>query len=137
MMQQRIASLVGALALAFVAVLGIASPALAADEINNAVDADWTGTCTDRRYTPNVEGCVEPGGDILWVKDNAANGYSVKLRWYDLDGSRTGECVDTLGQAKAWTVCNKDFTEGHRIRWSLGWNSANGWDYSDWWTTTV
>ncbi|PRY59644.1 MULTISPECIES: hypothetical protein [Glycomyces] len=136
-MKQRIAALMGALALSVIAVLGIASPAMAADEINYAVDADWTGTCTDRRYTPNVEGCVEPGGDILWVKDNAANGYSVKLRWYDLDGSRTGECIDTLGQAKAWTICNKDFTEGHRIRWSLGWNSANGWDYSDWWTTTV
>ncbi|NUQ90397.1 MAG: hypothetical protein HOQ43_18290 [Glycomyces artemisiae] len=136
-MKQRIAALMGALALSVIAVLGIASPAMAADEINYAVDADWTGTCTDRRYTPSVEGCVEPGGDILWVKDNAANGYSVKLRWYDLDGSRTGECIDTLGQAKAWTICNKDFTEGHRIRWSLGWNSANGWDYSDWWTTTV
>lgn len=137
MMRKRIVALLGALSLALIAALGIASPAAAADEINYAVDADWNGDCTDRRYLPQVDGCVEPDGDILWVKDNAANGYSVKLRWFDEDGDRSGECIDTLGQAKAWTVCNKDLPEGHDIMWSVGWNSADGWNYSDWWRTRV
>ncbi|MFC3494237.1 hypothetical protein [Glycomyces rhizosphaerae] len=136
-MRKRIVALLGALSLALTVALGIASPAAAADEINYAVDADWNGDCTDRRYLPQVDGCVEPNGDILWVKDNVANGYAVKLRWFDEDGDRSGECIDTLGQAKAWTVCNKDFPEGHDIMWSVGWNSANGWNYSDWWRTRV
>jgi hypothetical protein len=137
MMRKRIAAVLAAITVSLVAILGIASPAAAAAEINYAVDADWTGTCTHRLYLPHVDGCVEPAGDILWVKDNQANNYSVKLRWYDQDGNRSGECIDTLGQARAWTVCNKDFPEGHDIRWSVGWNSANGWDYSDWQTTRV
>jgi hypothetical protein len=137
MMRKRIAAVLAALAISLFAALGIASPAAAADEINYAVDADWTGSCTDRRYLPQVDGCVQANGDILWIKDNVANGYGVKLRWYDQDGSRSGECIDTLGQAKAWTVCNKDFPEGHDIRWSLCWDSSTGWDCSDWWTTRV
>jgi hypothetical protein len=137
MMRKRIAAVLAALAVSLLAVLGTASPAAAASEKNYAVDADWNGDCTDRRYLPQVDGCVEPDGDIFWIKDNAANGYGVKLRWYDLDGDRSGECINTLGQAKAWAVCNKDLPEGHDIKWSLGWDSANGWDYSDWWTTRV
>ncbi|MDA1387756.1 MULTISPECIES: hypothetical protein [Glycomyces] len=137
MMRKRIAAALAALAVSLLAGFGIASPAAAASETNYAVDADWTGSCASPRYTPNVDGCVQSNGDDLWVKDNVANGYGVKLRWYDQDGTRTGECIDNLGQAKAWTYCNKDFTDGHDIRWSVCWDSANGWDCSDWWTTRV
>lgn len=136
-MRKRIAAILAVFSLALLSVLAVASPASAADEINYAVDADWTGDCTDRRYLAKVDGCVQPNGDILWVKDNVADGYGVSLRWYDLDGSRTGECIDKLGQAKAWTVCNKDFPEGHDFRWSICWDSANGWDCSIWWITRV
>jgi hypothetical protein len=137
MTRKRIAAALAALAVSLLAGFGIASPAAAASEINYAVDADWTGSCTSPRYTPNVDGCVQSNGDDLWVKDNVANGYGVKLKWYDQDGTRTGECIDNLGQAKAWTYCNKDFTEGHDIRWSICWDSANGWDCSDWYSTRV
>jgi hypothetical protein len=136
MKRTRLAAVVGALLFSMTVVLGIASPAMAADEPNQAVDADWSSNCTPK-YLPMVDGCIQANGDDLWIKDNVANGYSVKLEWYDLDGTRTGECVNTLGQAKAWTYCNKDFTEGHDIRWQLCWNSSNGWDCSDWWTTRV
>lgn len=138
MIRKRIAAALVALATALVAVLGFAAPALAV-EYDGAVDATWNNDhykhCMNTTF---VEACVQPEGDVLWVKDNVENGKAVGILWFEVGGSRSGECIDELGVAKGWTVCNKDFPEGSTIRWQVGWELAGDtWDWSNPTTTKV
>ncbi|MEU6249427.1 hypothetical protein [Glycomyces sp. NPDC047010] len=142
-MRRRIAALIGTLATAFAIVLATASPA-AAYEINYATDVDWNTdyakVCTIDTYVFGAgQACVQPTGDDIWVKDNDKNGYQVAVYWDDLNSARAGKCVDDLGVDKAWVLCNKDWTEGHTIRWRFAWETASGWVIPDapYWDTKV
>jgi hypothetical protein len=130
-MRRRIAAVLATFAMTALALLAIASPA-AAGEGEYATDVDWNDNPKYCWNQPNVSGCIEPNGDNIWVKDNVADGYAVVVIWDDLDGPRAGACYDTLGKAKGWTMCNKDWPEGHRIEWYLGWDGPNDtWAFTD------
>jgi hypothetical protein len=136
-MRQRIATGFGALMVSLGIALMIGSPA-AASESNNAVDTSWSSQYSKScHYLHYVSGCVQPHGDVLWVKDNVPNGYSSSLTWRDLDSSRSGTCLHNIGSDRGWGTCNKDFTEGHTIEWALGWETSTGWHFSSWYRTTV
>jgi hypothetical protein len=136
-MRNRIATILSALFVSLGVALMIGSPA-AASESDNAVDVDWSDryvkSCLD---FANVSGCVQSHDDILWLKDDTADGYAVSLTWREQDGTRSGTCLNTLGKAKAWTACNKNFDDGQFIEWSLGWNTATGWKHSGWYESWV
>jgi hypothetical protein len=139
LMRKRVASIIGTLMVSLGIVVLVASPAAAA-ETNYAVDADWNSdpkTCMSEVtiYT-RVDGCFEQDGDILWIQDKKAEGYGVALMWDDLDSDRSGRCIHALGADKAWAVCNKDFTEGHRIRFWVQWDSVDGWQTSTYYIDT-
>jgi hypothetical protein len=135
--RKRIATFMGALTVSLGLASMLASPA-AASESNNAVDTSWSFEFTKEcHYLTYVSGCVQPNGDVLWVKDNVPNDYSVSLTWKDLDSNRSGTCLNTLGSDRGWGTCNKNFTEGHRIEWALGWRTSGGWNFSQWYETRV
>ncbi len=136
-MRKRISTMFGALMVSLGVALMIGSPA-AASESNTAVDTPWSGQYPKEcHYLDYVSGCVQGNGDVLWVKDNVPNNYSVSLTWQDLDSNRSGTCINTLGSDRGWGTCNKDFTEGHDIKWALGWNTSSGWKFSSWYETRV
>ena len=141
-MRRRIAAILGTLMTAFGIVIATASPA-AAYEINYAVDVDWNNdhakVCTSDTYVFGAgEACVQPAGDDIWVRDGDADGYLVAVYWDDLNSARAGKCIDNLGAAKAWTMCNKDFTDGHTIRWRFAWDGPSGTIISDnYWDTRI
>ncbi|GAA2147712.1 hypothetical protein [Glycomyces algeriensis] len=136
-MRNRIAAILSALIASVGIALMIASPA-AASESDRAVDVDWSDRyvkdCLD---FAKVDGCVQGYGDVLWIKDNSADGYAVSLSWRDTGSTRSGTCLNTLGQAKGWGACNKNFEDGSKIQWQLGWNTANGWQHSGWYESWV
>ncbi|GIG68782.1 hypothetical protein [Phytomonospora endophytica] len=112
---------------------------LASEEIDYAVEhalTDPTKYCAGNGY---VSGCVQPYGDVLWIKDNASNGAHVTLKWEDLDGDRYGKCRNTLGADAGWARCNKDLPENHRIAWQLAYKVSSGsdWSYSPVYETRV
>lgn len=121
-MYKRIAAALTALLLAIAVVLTMASPA-GAHESNTAVDVSWDAThwkhCANDAYSTvsKVKVCVQPYGDVLWVLDQVADGHGVGLFWEDLDSDRSGECWNPHGASVGWTRCDKDFAEGHRIKW--------------------
>lgn len=131
-MRKRIAAVFVTLMAVIAVVIATASPAMAVDwEEDWAVDVDWYSAardCTSEYYVYGAgEACIQPNGDDIWVRDNDSDGYRVGVYWEDLDSGRIGRCNDNLGAAKAWTRCNKDWTEGHTIKWAFAWNSASGW----------
>jgi hypothetical protein len=129
-MRKRITTMFGALMVSLGVALMIGSPA-AASESNSAVDTAWSYEHSKEcYYLDYVSGCIQEAGDILWVKDNRSNGYSVSLTWQDSDSLRSGTCINTIGTAAGWGTCNKDFTEGHVIQWRLGWETSSGWHFS-------
>jgi hypothetical protein len=138
LMRKRIAAALASLALSLGVALGLASPAAAANENDYSVDVDWNNdhykSCINTTY---VNGCLQPHGDVFWIKDNVSNGHEVWIVWEDLDSGRYGYCINTLGAAKAWTACNKNFTEGNRIKWYLAWELDGGWNSSYARTTAV
>lgn len=105
-----------------------ASPAQAADswEVDYAVDVSWSDTPKECNANTYVSGCVQAYGDMLWVKDNEKDGHRVTLEWSDPAGDRAGQCINTLGADRAWTACNKNFSEGHIIYWSLKYTDSAG-----------
>lgn len=131
-MRKRISAVFGMLMVSLGLVVLTASPAAAA-ETDYVTDANWNSdgkdcysAITGLTYS-RMDACFESDGDILWVLDKQADGYGVALFWEDMDSGRSGTCIHNLGSAKAWAVCNKDFTEGHQIHWWIGWDSAEGW----------
>ena len=136
-MRNRIATVLSALIASLGIALLIGSPA-AASESDRAVDVDWSDRyvkeCLD---FAKVSGCVQAYDDVLWIKDDSADGYAVSLSWRETGGTRSGTCLSTLGEAKGWGVCNKDFEDGQKLQWQLGWNTANGWQHSGWYESWV
>jgi hypothetical protein len=80
-------------------------------------DYDSYGVC---RYGTGVNACFQSNGDIFWVRDTLVNdkpdGYSAAIEWRDVDGTRSGTCVNNHGSG-VMGDCNKNFVEGHRIFW--------------------
>jgi hypothetical protein len=142
LVRKRFAAVLGTLVMAFGIVIATASPA-SAYEIEYAVDVDWNTDhrkeCTRDTAVMPGEACVQPVGDDIWVRDLATNGMAVAVYWDDLDSARAGKCVDNLGAAKAWTMCNKDWTDGHTIRWRFAWEYNPGEWYvtDDYWDTKI
>jgi hypothetical protein len=105
-------------------------------EENFATDVDWHDAgqeCFDPPASQGVNGCVQPYGDVLWVLDRWADGHAVSLTWSERTypfrepTGRYGKCIDKLGEAVGWTVCDKDFTEGNIIQWTLDyWDADQG-----------
>ena len=65
-----------------------------------------------------VKGCFVPLGDVLWVYDRKADGYSVALLWKLLDSDnvvqRMGICRNAHGEGDD-AICDKDFPENGRL----------------------
>ncbi|MQM26972.1 hypothetical protein [Glycomyces albidus] len=101
-----------------------------AAEVDSAVAASWTSTAKECDTAALVQVCVQPYGDVLWVKDRVADGMIVGIAWVDLDSDRIGECWNRLGAATGWTVCNKNFTEGHEIGWGPIWDGMSYEEYA-------
>lgn len=97
------------------------------DRVCYGSEDDWNG---------NVVGCVMPYGDILWLYDTDQDFSSVKMKWRDADGSRHGECIDDDGYGDQ-TRCNKNFKEGHTIKWELVWWEEGEWHSSQTYSTVV
>jgi len=61
--------------------------------------------------------CYERGGDRWWVRDNAQDGMSALVQWYNFrDGSlyRRGRCINSH-EAGTWASCNKNYYEDSRL----------------------
>jgi hypothetical protein len=128
LLRNRIAALLAALAIPLFAVLGLATPAAAAYELNFAQDVDWYADSSRECYSNTwVSACIQKNGDDIWIKDNVDDDYAVQVTWWDTDGTREGYCVDNLGYSKAWTRCNKDWTDGHQINWYVEYHTAGDW----------
>lgn len=91
--------------------LMLPSTALAyGDEANRAAASSGP---TGEYYCVSMTGataCFRPTGDDFFVKDTKADGASAVVDWQFDDYSRTGSCINSLGNGK-WGWCNKDFTE--------------------------
>ncbi|MFC8797781.1 hypothetical protein ACFT2C_08595 [Promicromonospora sp. NPDC057138] len=82
--------------------------------------------------------CVQPYGDLIWIKDGIKDGHGPYVSWTDMDGDRAGLCFDQQGVDAGWTACNKNFPEGHEIRWQLTLRNYDGtWESSAYRYTTV
>jgi hypothetical protein len=127
-MRNRSAAILAALLIPLFAVLGLATPAFAALEQNEAVDVDWYADSSRECYSNTwVSACIQKNGDDIWLKDNVDDGHWVRVVWWDLDGNREGYCTDFLGYSKAWTRCNKDWTDGHEIAWYVYYYTGGQW----------
>ena len=106
--------------MAALAVPGAAQAAYFGTETDYAVTSSFP-TSIDRRCTAMHGGdlCYVPNGDLIYVYDGVADGYSAVAHWVvwddaNVDNSRTGSCVNKNG-ANTWSVCNKNFPEGTEI----------------------
>jgi hypothetical protein len=99
-----------------------------------AKDVDWTDTDKDCRPDgEGAKGCVQAYGDVLWLLDRWSDGHGVSMTWQELQddgGYRSGKCIDNLGSAAGWTVCDKDFEENSLIWWQVQWWENGAWQES-------
>jgi hypothetical protein len=56
--------------------------------------------------------CFQPYGDIMWVKDTAADGYSAAAH-FETNGTQ-GVCINPRGEGE-WKKCHYDMWEDFRI----------------------
>jgi hypothetical protein len=107
--------------------LAVAAPASAvvieSDSANRetnppvSMDVCMSGTKDGAEFNTAL-GCFKKHGDKIYVKDKAADGFSVYVKWQNQlrnsDGNwrlyREGRCTSTLGWDK-WGVCDKNFYE--------------------------
>ncbi|PRY60716.1 hypothetical protein [Glycomyces artemisiae] len=101
-----------------------------------AKDVDWNSdpkTCHQAvtgYYSPKVDACYEEDGDILWVLDRQADGYSSRMVWQNLTRGTSGSCVHNIGADKGWAACDFDWPEGDTIVWDISWDTSSGWKSS-------
>ncbi|MFC6019837.1 hypothetical protein ACFP2T_26985 [Plantactinospora solaniradicis] len=111
--------------------------------IPSAASAAYYGSETDYALSSSgptdgyecVEGtgviaCFRAYGDVFYVKDTKADGYSAVAEWHMLGfATRTGSCVNKLGEGE-WGICNKNLTEGRELVLTAArYNSGNFVDY--------
>lgn len=97
---------------------------------------DHSRECVDNAY---VKGCVQPYGDILWLRDDEWDGIDVRLWWVDNNGGsdpRHGFCQSAQGYGD-WARCDKDLPEGHEIKWATSWYADGEWRMSAYQYTRV
>jgi hypothetical protein len=119
--------------------LGAASPAQAADfESDYSEPRAYSSHPKDCLSVDRYGACVQPYGDLIWIKDGIKDGHSPVVYWWDLDGDRSGMCTNQQGVDAGWTACNKNFPEGHEIEWRFHWRNFDGtWERSAYQYTTV
>lgn len=96
-------------------------------------DTDWHFDCDGGS---GVFACWLSHGDVFYVKDelvrNKPDGFAAAIDWRDVDGTRSGSCVNKHG-SDTWARCNKNFTEGHRIFWRYArYDSGNFFNGGPW-----
>ncbi|GLW34281.1 hypothetical protein [Actinoplanes regularis] len=87
-------------------------------EWNTAVEGTPPSSGLNCVSTTGATACLEAYGDILWVKDTAADSASAVADWDNYVGgtlTRWGYCRNSPGSGK-WAYCNKNFTEGSELR---------------------
>ncbi|MFH8476573.1 hypothetical protein [Streptomyces sp. NPDC018000] len=69
------------------------------------------------------QGCFQPYGDWVWIRDLDANGIPVGITWtyYPPAGSggsvRSGVIYNSSGKDSGWGNVNKNFIEGGTFSW--------------------
>lgn len=131
MFRKRLAVILTALLASLGFAAAVAAPAQATlDEENYAVPKAFSDERKDcQTIGARFSACVQPQGDYLWVKDLAVNGKPVHLYWGDEDVHRHGVCRNHEGVDAGWTYCNKNFTEGHTIKWRVKYYDNNDNEY--------
>lgn len=94
---------------------------------------DHSRDCIDNAY---VKGCVQPYGDVFWLRDDEWDGLDVRLWWDDVQGPRDGLCQDAEGYGD-WARCNKRLPDGHLIEWATSWYADGEWQFSEHRTTVI
>ncbi|MFI9487220.1 hypothetical protein ACIG47_12590 [Promicromonospora sp. NPDC052451] len=119
--------------------LGAVAPAQAAAyEVNYTEPRAYSSHSKDCASVDRYQACVQPYGDLIWIKDGLKDGESPFVTWTDLDGDRSGMCINRQGVDAGWTACNKNFPEGHEIRWTFTWRNYDGtWESSAYQYTVV
>ena len=116
----------GAVTSASASASSVASSAQAPDyEFDTTVPRDYSSHYKDCMTVWAGTACVQPYGDILWIRDRQKDGFALTLTWRDLDGDRRGQCYGG-GVDNGWLACNKNFPEGHEIRWWVVYYDSNG-----------
>lgn len=78
-------------------------------EWNNAVKSAGPSGDYYCASTTGSLACFKPDGDVIYVKDTKADGFSAVMRW-TTDYGRWGTCRNAL-KAGTWGTCNKNFAE--------------------------
>jgi len=108
-------------------VLGTSLPAQAADyETDFTEPRTYSSHPKDCVSVDRYEACVQPYGDLIWIKDGLKDGHSPYVLWWDQDGDRWGRCTNRQGRDAGWTACNKNLPEGHEIQWTFHWRNYDG-----------
>lgn len=68
---------------------------------------------------PDVTSCVRYSGDVIWVKDTAADGHSAVAQvTTNTSPQVTRICRNRFG-AGSWAKCNWDWPEAHAHFWAI------------------
>ncbi|THV31895.1 hypothetical protein [Glycomyces paridis] len=87
---------------------------------------DHNRECVDNEY---VRACVQPYGDVFWLRDDEWDAIDVRLWWVDLDSKRWGVCQSAEGYGD-WARCDKNLTNGHLVKWASSWYEDGEWQFS-------
>lgn len=122
-------SLAASFALAVGLALSTATDAAAADgwqaatqdsNYNNGY-AKYCSYSGDQVLFDTGQGCFQPYGDWVWIRDLDANGIPVGVSWsyYPPNGgaSRHGLIYNSAGKDSGWGSVNKNFVEGGTFSW--------------------
>lgn len=106
-MYRRIATVVGALV---AAVAMAATPAVATESVKQtAKDGGAPPSGVPCSVGKGVTVCFEKAGDVIWVRDEQADGHHAVGGWGLGDGDTDiwdYECHDYAGSAAGWTSCS-------------------------------
>ncbi|MGW1412280.1 hypothetical protein [Streptomyces sp. NPDC002403] len=129
-MSRRLRTTLACLALAAGIASSTATPAAAADGWQPATDVmdssynnGYSKECTysGADFFETGEGCFQPYGEWVWIRDLDANNFPVGVSWSWTGGStsRSGVIYFTGGKAAGWANVNKSFAEGGTFTWNV------------------
>ncbi|MFD3525135.1 hypothetical protein [Streptomyces sp. NPDC058653] len=135
-------SLVASFALAVGLAFSTATDAAAADGLQATTqDSNYSNgyakVCSysgDQVLFDTGQGCFQPYGDWVWVRDLDANGIPVGVDWtyYPPNGGapRSGLIYNSSGKDSGWGSVNKNFAEGGTFTWQTCEVTTSGHVYS-------
>lgn len=98
-------------------------------EINYGVEGNRPSDVVCANQMDKVWVCYERDADRWWVRDNAQDGMSALVQWWNYrDGSlyRRGRCINSHG-AGTWASCDKDYAETSKLNGIQGaWDRSSG-----------